>query len=145
MTEEQFVEQVKLAYAYGASVALQEAGANQAVAEDAGVKLASEKMAGGLAGAATRLEGLAGRAGDLAGRAGGSIKGTGSDILNQLKSLFAARSTAGPLAGASTPEALHAALSQNRNLGLGLGTAAGVGSGVGGALGLQALLGEDEK
>lgn len=135
MTNEQFVEQVKLAYAYGASVALQEAGATQAVAEDAGVKLASEKMAGGLAGAATKLEGLA-------GRAGAGAKDVGSNLLNQLKSLFAARSTAGPLAGASSPEALHAALSQNRNLGLGLGTAAGVGTGAGGALGLQALLGD---
>ena len=44
MNHQQLLEQVKLAYAYGASVALQEAGLDQATAEQAGIKLAEEAM-----------------------------------------------------------------------------------------------------
>jgi len=44
MNHQQLLEQVKLAYAYGASVALQEAGVDQATAEQAGIKLAEEAV-----------------------------------------------------------------------------------------------------
>jgi hypothetical protein len=135
--------QLKQAFAYGASIAFQEAGLEKRAADAMAIKMAEGPAEIG------KLRALLQKVFGGAQSAGGAVKGVGQKAWGGMKGVGqsigeGAQELATPVGQAfgstrGMPYAKHVQTQRLRNMGL-MGAGAGAGLGVGGTLGTQALI-----